>query len=151
MFTSIILNASLCLTLHPIPCPLANTSAMQYRYLRLEMPNKHQKKSFAHLPIILRGPRRTQSIFVNNTKILFHNYTVLVGIPRHSVVFVGELPALHLPNKCFVMGDDDKLEVLLVLPVVDDLIQRTRECLDIIGVKISCWFVESDDLDLLIL
>lgn len=44
------------------------------------------------------------------------------------------------------MSDDDKLEVLLVLSTLDDFVQGHSESRDVVSIKISCWFVESNDL-----
>jgi len=49
-------------------------------------------------------------------------------------------------QELLVVGNDNELKILLVTTVVNDLIERNRQCLDVIRVEIRRWFVESNDL-----
>jgi len=60
---------------------------------------------------------------------------------------IAELCTLHLLQELFIVGDDNELEVLLVLSTLDDLVQGLSESRDVVSIKIGCWFVESNDLE----
>jgi hypothetical protein len=60
---------------------------------------------------------------------------------------IAELCTLHLLQELFIVGDNDELEILLVLSTLDDLVQGHSESRDVVSIKIGCWFVESNDLE----
>jgi hypothetical protein len=60
---------------------------------------------------------------------------------------IAELGTLHLLQELFIVGDNDELEILLVLSTLDDLVQGHSESRDVVSIKIGCWFVESNDLE----
>ncbi len=64
-----------------------------------------------------------QSIVINETKALLLDHSILLSIPRDPPILLREFSALHFLDELLVMGDDDQLEVLLMLAILDDLIQ----------------------------
>jgi hypothetical protein len=77
---------------------------------------------------------------------LSHDGTVLLPISAHSVVMIGELGDSHFLQELFVVGDDDELEVRLMLSVLDNLIQGLSKRLDIVAIQICSGFIESNNL-----
>jgi len=59
---------------------------------------------------------------------------------------IRKLITTHMLQELLVVGNDNELKILLVTTVVNDLIERNRQCLDVIRVEIRRWFVESNDL-----
>jgi hypothetical protein len=72
---------------------------------------------------------------------------LLLRVPAYLPIVIAELCTLHLLQELFIVGDDNELEVLLVLSTLDDLVQGLGESRDIVSIKIGCWFVESNDLE----
>lgn len=74
------------------------------------------------------------------------DHTLLICVSAHAIVVIGELGALHVLQELFIVSDDDELEIRLVLAVFYDLVQRFRERLDIVPVKVGGWFIKSNNL-----
>jgi hypothetical protein len=72
---------------------------------------------------------------------------LLLRVPAYLPIMIAELCTLHLPQELFIVGDNDELEILLLLSILDDLVQGHSESRDIVSIKIGCWFVEGNDLE----
>ena len=67
---------------------------------------------------------------------------LLPVVPRHPVVRVAEVRTLHVSKEVLVVRDDDQLEVGLLLPRLDDVVQRFCQRLDVVTIQIRRRFVQ---------
>jgi len=65
--------------------------------------------------------------------------------PRHAIVVVAEVGALHFFQELFVVRDHNQLEVGLVPPRLDDVMQRCRQRADVVSVQVRRRLVQSDE------
>lgn len=67
-------------------------------------------------------------------------------VARDAVVVIAEVGALHVPQKLLVVRDDDELEVGLLLPGPDDVVQRLGQRPDVVAVEVRGGLVQGDEL-----
>jgi hypothetical protein len=72
---------------------------------------------------------------------------LLLRIPAYLPIVIAELCTLHLLQELFIVGNNDELEILLVLSTLDDLVQGHSESRYDVSIKIGCRFVEGNDLE----
>ena len=71
---------------------------------------------------------------------------LLVLVPINVVVRITELRTLHSLQKLFIVSNDKKLEVGLLLTSLDDSIQSNSQGTNIVSIEICGWFVKGNNL-----
>ena len=56
--------------------------------------------------------------------------------PRYPEVCVAEVGTLHIPEELLVVRNDDQLEIRLLLPSPDDIVQRLGKRPDIVAIQV---------------
>ena len=69
---------------------------------------------------------------------------LLSVVSRHPVIGVAEVRTLHISEEIFIVRNDDQLEIGLLLPRLDDVVQRFCQRLDVVPIKIRRWFIQGD-------
>jgi hypothetical protein len=87
---------------------------------------------------------KTSSQDVHNRLLL--NHTLLLLVSADTVVVLSEVATIHVFQELFVVGDDNELEIGLVLASLDDAMQGNSQSLDVVLVEIRGRFVKGDDL-----
>lgn len=74
------------------------------------------------------------------------NNTLLPVVSAHTIIVVAEIRALHVPQKVFIVRNDDELEIRLCLPRANDPVKRFGETANVVVVQIGRWLVQGDEL-----
>jgi len=85
----------------------------------------HRSDRFSQMPTpqIPICYRKQGYLSVEISKRALLNDTLLIGVSADTPVDIRECVALHMSQELLVMGDDDQLEVLLMLSGLDDSVQ----------------------------
>ena len=85
------------------------------------------------------------TLLQNHADRLLLDLGLLPVIPRHAVVVITEVGALHELEELLIVRDDDQLKVRLLLPCSDDIVEGLGQRSNVVPIKVCRWLVQRDE------